>query len=71
MGDIRQVHKLLKIALGPTTPKTAKLKSEDGEITEDKGKQLEQWVEHYAKIYSEEVQPNKNWRQCFSISFDG
>ena len=44
----------IKKALGPTLNKTTPLRSSTGEITTDRGHQLERWVEHYSDIYSRE-----------------
>lgn len=40
----------IKRALGPTAP----LKSAIGELTTDKGKQIERWVQYHTELYSRE-----------------
>ena len=55
MGNTKKVHSLLKTALGPNISKTAKLKSEDGDLIADNEKRLDGWVQHYSKLYSEEI----------------
>eukprot|EP00745_Piridium_sociabile_P017972 TRINITY_DN26814_c0_g1_i26.p1 TRINITY_DN26814_c0_g1~~TRINITY_DN26814_c0_g1_i26.p1 ORF type:complete len:202 (+),score=51.54 TRINITY_DN26814_c0_g1_i26:351-956(+) len=42
----------IKKAMGPTKKTTAPLKSTTGEIIQDKGKQMERWVEYYSDLYS-------------------
>ena len=53
-GNIRGMYDGIKKALGPTQSKTAPLKSSSGEISTDKGQQMERWVEHYSDLYSRE-----------------
>ena len=53
-GNIRAMYEGIKKALGPTQSKTAPLKSRNGEVITDKGKQMERWVEHYSELYSRE-----------------
>ena len=42
----------IKTATGPTSVKTAPLKSKTGEVITDQSMQLPRWVEHYLKLYS-------------------
>ena len=51
-GNIKGMYDGIKKALGPTRKITAPLKSKTGEIIQDKGKQMERWVEHYSELYS-------------------
>jgi len=44
----------IKKAIGPTPTKCAPLKSSNGEVIQDKAKQLERWVEHYSQLYDHE-----------------
>ncbi|CAE1286236.1 unnamed protein product [Acanthosepion pharaonis] len=50
-GNARGMYTGIKTATGPTSIKTALLKSKALEIT-DQGKQLERWVEHYPEMYA-------------------
>ena len=43
-----------KKAFGPTTKKTAPLKSKIGETITDPDKQMDRWVKHYLDLYSKE-----------------
>ena len=45
-GNIRAMFKHIKKAIAPTPTKCARLKSLNGEIIQDKAKQLKRWVEH-------------------------
>ena len=49
-GDIRGMYEDINIAFGPTTKKTAPLKSKTGETITDPNKQMERWVEHYLEL---------------------
>lgn len=51
-GNIRHMYEGIKKALRPTQSKTAALKSTNGEVITDKGKQMDRWVEHYSELYS-------------------
>ena len=42
----------IKTATGPTSVKTAPLKSKTGEVITDHSMQLQRWVEHYFELYS-------------------
>lgn len=53
-GNIKAMYDGIKKAVGPSTKKTAPLKSKSGEIITDKSSQLERWVEHYSELYSKE-----------------
>ena len=53
-GNMRELFKGIKTAFGPTSCKTAPLKSLDGEFIRDKSKQLDRWVQHYETLYSTE-----------------
>ena len=44
----------IKKAFGPTTKKTAPLKSKTGETITDPNKQMDQWVDHHLDLYSKE-----------------
>ena len=46
------MFKGIKKAIGPTQTKCAPLKIANGEIIQDKAKQLRKWVEHYSQLYS-------------------
>ena len=45
-GNIRAMFEGIKYAIGPTPTKCAPLKSSNGEVIQDKAKQLERWVEN-------------------------
>ena len=51
-GNIRGMYDGIKKVLGPAQKKTASLKSSTGEVSTDKGQQIERWVEHYSDLYS-------------------
>ncbi|XP_076041899.1 uncharacterized protein LOC143025776 [Oratosquilla oratoria] len=53
-GNIRGTYEGTKTALGPTQSKTAPLKTTNGEVITDKGKQMERWMEPYSELYSRE-----------------
>ena len=55
-GNIRGIYDGIKKAMGPTKKITAPLKSATGETIQDKGKQMERWVEHYSELYSRQNQ---------------
>lgn len=46
------MYKGVKTATGPTSVKTALLKSKTSETITDQSKQLQQWVEHYLDLYA-------------------
>ena len=45
----------MKKAFGPSTSKSAPLKSAEGDIIKDPSKQMERWAEHYQELYSRET----------------
>ncbi|KAI8516527.1 hypothetical protein Bbelb_051080 [Branchiostoma belcheri] len=47
-------------AVGPTTNKSAPLKSLSGETITDREKQMERWLEHYSELYSRENTINES-----------
>ena len=49
------MHSLLKTALGPAITQVAKLKTENGEPIEVQAEQIERWVEHYTKLYAQDL----------------
>ena len=49
------MHSLTKTALGPAITQLAKLKTEEGEQTKDQTEQLGGWMEHYSKLYAQDV----------------
>ena len=51
-NDVRGLYEGIRKATGPTSSKTAPLKSKSGEIITDQAKQLERWVEHYLELYA-------------------
>ena len=51
-GDIRGMYEGIKKAFGPTTKKTAQMKSKTGETITDRNKKMDQWVYHYLDLYS-------------------
>ena len=53
-GNIRAMFEGIRKAIGPTQTKCAPLKSLNGELIQDKAKQLERWVEHYSQLYDRE-----------------
>ena len=56
MGKIHGMYDGMKKALGPTSKKTAPLKSSTGVVLQDREKQMERWVEHYSDLYARETQ---------------
>ncbi|XP_014769776.1 uncharacterized protein LOC106868849 [Octopus bimaculoides] len=54
-GDILGMYAGLKKALGPTTTKSAPLKSTTGDLIKDQGKQMDRWVEYNQDLYSRET----------------
>ena len=54
-GNIGGVYSGIKKAVGPTKSKSAPLKTLDGTVIHDKGKQMERWIEHYAELLSRET----------------
>lgn len=53
-GNIKGMYDGITKALGPTQSKTAPLKVHQWRMINDKGKQMERWVEHYLEHYSRE-----------------
>lgn len=53
-GNARGMYNGIKTATGPTSTKTAPLKSKTGEVITDQSKQLQRWVEHYLELYATE-----------------
>ena len=55
-GNIKRMYEGIKCALGQTQTKMPPpLQSASGEVTTDKGEQMERWVEHfYSDLYSKE-----------------
>ena len=53
-GNIRGMYEGMKKAFGPSTRKTAPLKSSNGEPIVDRNKQMERWAEYYQDLYSKE-----------------
>ncbi|XP_072050351.1 uncharacterized protein [Amphiura filiformis] len=53
-GNVRGMYEGIRKAFGPTTTKTAPIKSSDGAVIKDRSKQMERWVEHYQELYSQE-----------------
>lgn len=49
------MHFLTKADLGLSITQLAKLKSGDGEPREDQTKQLERWMEHCSKPYTQDL----------------
>ena len=45
----------IKKAFGPSAIKTAPLKSAEGQITNDRSKQMKRWAEHYQELYLRET----------------
>lgn len=45
----------MKTALGPTTTQLAKLKYGDGKLIKDQATQFERCVEHYSKLYAQDL----------------
>jgi len=53
-GNIRGMYEGMKKAFGPTTTKSAPIKSSNGLVIKNREKQMERWVEHYQDLYSQE-----------------
>ena len=51
-GDIRGMFEGIEKTFGPTSKKTAPLKSKTGETIKDPNKQMDRWVEHCLELYS-------------------
>ena len=51
-GHSNGTYEGIKTATGPTSVKTAPLKSKTGEVITDQSMQLQRWVEHYLELYS-------------------
>ena len=52
LGNIREMYEGMKRAFGPSTVKSAPLKSAEGQIINDRTKQMERWAEHFQELYS-------------------
>ena len=48
------MYKGIKTATGPTSVKTALLKSKAGETVTDQSQQLQRWVEQYLELYAKQ-----------------
>ena len=59
-GDIRAMYDGIKWATGPTTKKSAHLKSKEGDVIKDKNSQMDRWVEHYLELYSTNNSVSRN-----------
>ena len=46
------MYEVIKTATGPTSVKTALLKSKTDEVITDQSMHLQRWVEHYLELYS-------------------
>ena len=53
--DTKTMHSLTKTALDHAITQLAKLKTEDGEPMEHPAEHLERWVEHYSKLYAQDL----------------
>ena len=51
-GHSNGTYEGIKTATGPTSVKTAPLKSKTGEVITDQSMQLQRWVEHFLELYS-------------------
>ena len=51
-GYTRGMYEGIKAATGPTSVKTAPLKSKAGETITEQSQQLQRWVEHYLELYA-------------------
>ena len=51
-GHAKGTYEVIKIATGPTSVKTAPLKSKTGKVITEQSMQLQRWVEHYLELYS-------------------
>ena len=49
--NIRAMNEGIKVATGPTKSKSDPLKSSSGELSVDKGKQMDRWKKHYSDLY--------------------
>lgn len=49
------MYESFKKALGPTQSKTAPLKTTNGEVITDEGKEMDRWVEHYSELCCRET----------------
>ena len=65
-GDAKTTHSLMKTALCPAIFQLAKLKTEDGEPTEDQAEQLERWVEHYSKLCAQDLPVHPGMEAVFT-----
>ena len=54
-GDTNTMHSLMKTTLGPAITQLTKLKTENGEPIEDQAEQIERWVQHYSKLYVQDL----------------
>ena len=52
LGNVREMYEGMERAFGPSTVKSAPLKSADGQIIKDRTKQMERWAEHFKELYS-------------------
>ena len=55
----------MKTTIGPAITQLAKLKTEDGEPTEDQTEQLERWVMHYSKLYAQDLPEHPGMEEVF------
>lgn len=55
LGDVRRMYEGMKKAFGPSAIKTAPIKSTEGNIIKDRGRQMDRWAEHYQELYSRET----------------
>ena len=51
-GDIKQMYEGIKKATGPTTSKSAPIKTKSGEMITERDKQMRRWTEHYLELYA-------------------
>ena len=63
------MHSLMKTAPGPAITQLTKLKTEDGEPIKDQAEQLKRWVEHYSKLYAQDL-PEHLGIEAILPSFD-
>ena len=60
----------IKLALGPTPKKIAPIKSTSGDISWDRNKQLERWVEHFSDLYSRKNLVSKDALDAIECSLE-
>ena len=53
-GNLRDLYRGLKKAIGPTVKKVCPLKAADGTLITDLNQQMARWVEHYSELYGQE-----------------